>query len=191
MFVYIEGKLVAKDVSEAVLDVHGIGYQLIVSISTFERLPELGSTVKLLTQFIVREDAQTLYGFIHEDERYLFQQVLKVSGFGAKLAMSILSSMSPSEFAQLIESSDKAALIRLPGVGAKSADRLIVELKDKLHAVNSVQSGSLPATSHDAESALIGLGYKSAEVRRVLSQVDASKDIGSMIRQALQLLSRK
>ena len=195
MFAYIEGALAHKDVSSVIIDVKGVGYELVVSINSFERLPEVGERVKLITHFLVREDAQTLFGFIESEERNLFRLIMKVSGFGAKAAMSVLSSMSPAEFVHLISSGDKAALTRLPGIGAKSADRLIIELKDKIADFGRMgDESSLPKASinnNDAEIALTGLGYKANDVRKVLSHIDNTQDIALIIRQALKLLSKK
>lgn len=195
MFAYIEGALANKEVSSVIIDVQGVGYELVVSINSFERLPEVGERVRLLTHFLVREDAQTLFGFLEVEERSLFRLIMKVSGFGAKVSMSVLSSMSPAEFVGLIDAGDTAALTRLPGIGAKSADRLIVELKDKIAGFGTMDGeASLPRSSknnRDAETALTGLGYKINDVRKVLSHIDSTQDIASMIRQALQMLSKK
>lgn len=181
------------------LDVNGVGYEVEAPMSTFYHLPERGSAVTLFTHLVVREDAHVLYGFFSESERLLFRTLLKVNGVGARMALTILSGMSADEFSLCIETDDVAALVRLPGVGKKTAERLIVEMRDRLDKLNitTVQPGRPgsgpavdgPATGvADAVSALVALGYKPNDASRMVRQVENASQLASeeIIRLALQ-----
>jgi Holliday junction DNA helicase RuvA len=184
-----------------VIDVHGVGYEVLAPISTFYELPELNQEVSLLTYLSVREDAQILYGFIREAEREWFRSLIRVNGVGPKLALSILSTMELTTFVQCVHQNDTARLIRIPGVGKKTAERLVVEMRDRLENWRTSTSSSPPASSasltqdlispvDDAISALIALGYKPQEASRWVHAV-AEEGLTSevLIRRALQSAS--
>jgi len=177
----LRGILISKQPPALLLDVQGVGYEVEAPMSTFYQLPEVGDEVTLHTHLIVREDAQVLCGFASENERRMFRSLIKINGVGAKLALAILSGMSADEFARCIHDNDTAGLTRLPGVGRKTAERLIVEMKDRLSdwhegvggiAANEgiVQSSD---SNREALSALIALGYKPQEASKMVSKVDS------------------
>lgn len=184
----LRGMLLVKQPPLLLIDVHGVGYEVDAPMSTFYQLPEINHEVTLHTHLVVREDAHTLYGFATEAERRLFRTLIKVNGVGAKLALSILSGMSADDFARCVHDSDAVALTRLPGVGKKTAERLIVEMRDRLDDWKPV--ASLPGSSqvpgelsrvdpvHEAVSALIALGYRPPEASRLVSGID-SQDLSS------------
>ncbi len=198
----LKGTLLLKSPPQLLLDVQGVGYEVEAPMSTFYQLPELNQEVVLHTHLIVRDDAHILCGFASEGERSLFRSLIRVNGVGAKLALAILSGMSATEFAQRVQENDVTGLTRLPGVGKKTAERLIIEMRDKLDALPA-QGGSLPVSARveaaladplaEAVSALIALGYKPPEASRMVQRVD-STDLGSeaIIREALKSsISRK
>jgi len=194
----LKGILLAKHFNEVLMDVGGVGYEIFIPLSTYERLPEVLSDLVLHTHFVVREDDQHLYGFSELRERMLFRALLKVNGVGPKLALSILSSITPELFVQAVVSNDIATLNKLQGVGKKTAERLIVEMRDRLRTEglalqSSDISNSLPHNEIVAEtlSALISLGYKSHEATRCLQSIDASSadSSQSLLRMALQKIS--
>lgn len=187
MIVKLQGLLVEKTAPWVVVDCHGIGYECEVPLSTFKHLPELGKTVNLLTHFVVREDAQLLYGFLSVDERSAFRHLLKVGGIGAKLALAILSGLSLVDLQQAVSAQDAARLTGISGIGKKTAERIILELKDKL----SLNLSASPATRDDALVALLGLGYHEREARAALQNVSPSLNLPDRIRAALQLMVRK
>ena len=196
----IRGILAQKQPPDILVEVGGVGYELQVPMTTLFQLPELGSEVTLVTHFVVREDAQLLYGFIDERDRALFRQLIKVSGVGPKLALTILSGMDASSFARCVQRDDISALVALPGVGKKTAERLLVEMRDKLKDwLGQLEAGiELPEAAAsiepvsdrvaDAESALIALGYKPAEAAKVVAAVndDSVADSEELIRRALK-----
>lgn len=194
----LKGILAEKQAPQILIDVQGVGYEVAAPMSTFYVLPELNQNVTLFTQMVVREDSQTLYGFATEDERSLFRSLIRVNGVGAKLALAILSGVSTTEFIQCIEREDASTLVRLPGVGKKTAERLIIEMKDRIKDLGAVprtvQSGSTAAAEvvsdaiGDAVSALIALGYKAPDASRMIRQVKDMSACSSeeLIRQALQ-----
>ncbi len=196
----IRGTLAEKHPPAILVDVSGVGYELQVPMTTLFQLPELGTEVSLLTHFVVREDAQLLYGFIDGRDRELFRELIKVSGVGPKLALTILSGMDSASFARCVQRDDVSALVALPGVGKKTAERLLVEMRDKLKdwLGQLDAAGAAPGTTEaatptadltaDAESALIALGYKPAEAARVVAAVndDAVADSEELIRRALK-----
>ena len=195
----LRGTLVVKQAPQLLIDVNGIGYEVSAPMSTFYSLPEIGETITLHTHLVVREDAHTLYGFATENERAMFRALIKVNGVGAKLALTILSGISAEDFIRCVMDNDIAGLTRLPGVGKKTAERLIIEMRDKLKdwgAVTTNESPNLalvqPADAvADAVSALIALGYKPPEASKMVRVVDA-KDLPSeeIIRQALQAVAK-
>lgn len=191
----LTGELVEKQPPQVVVDVMGVGYEVEVSMNTLFRLPSLGQKVVLLTHFVVREDAQLLYGFIDKAERTLFRALIKANGVGPKLALAILSGMTSDEFIHCLHREDAAALTRIPGVGKKTAERLIVELRDKLkHLQPSDDPADFQLTGADvdmasaapainqyreeAESALVALGYKPAQATKAV--VQAEKSLGQV-----------
>ena len=198
----INGKIIEKQPPQLLVDVQGVGYEIASPMSTFYQLPNLGEVVTLHNHMVVREDAQLLYGFASLAERSLFRILIKISGVGPKLALTILSGMNANEFIVCVQDNDAAALVRLPGVGKKTAERLIVELRDKLKdqdvdmssAVN-VGVESAPASSSpvaDAVSALIALGYKATEASRMVRAVE-TKDLQTedIIRLSLQATAKQ
>jgi len=199
----IQGKIIDKQPPQLLIDVQGVGYEIDAPMSTFYQLPNLGELVTLHTHLVVREDAQLLYGFASLSERGLFRTLIKINGVGAKLALTILSGMNSNEFVGCVQNNDAAALVRLPGVGKKTAERLIIELRDKLKdlvpSAGNVLAGtdmltSVTASSPlvDAVSALVSLGYKEAEASRMVRGID-SKGLSAedVIRLSLQAAVKK
>jgi len=196
----IRGTLLEKQAPQLLVDVNGLGYEISAPMSTFYNLPELDASITLHTHLVVREDAHTLYGFGTENERAMFRALIKVNGVGAKLALTILSGISAEDFIVCIMDSNIAGLTRLPGVGKKTAERLIVEMRDKLKDWGP-SSESTPGQSAallqpadavaDAVSALIALGYKPPEASKMVRAVE-TKDLVSeeIIRQALQTVAK-
>jgi len=193
---FVRGKLVVKAPPHLTVDVGGVGYDIEAPMSTFYTLPAAGQDVRLLTHLVVREDAHILYGFGTQEERALFRNLLKVSGIGPKIALAILSGVSVEGFATCVRLEDAAALTRIPGVGRKTADRLLIEMRDRLDtlsAVSAVSADGAPAVTGanrfegEAWSALVALGYKPAEVTQMLKPfAGQSASVEDLIRQALQ-----
>jgi Holliday junction DNA helicase RuvA len=191
----LRGKLLGKQPPQLLLDVNGIGYEIEAPMTTFYDLPAVGEEIMLYTHLAVRDDAHTLYGFARLTDRDLFRNLLRVNGVGAKLALTILSGMDASAFAGCIRAGDTAALVRLPGVGKKTAERLVIEMRDRLEAipgapVSMATAGSDRASAsptEEAVTALIGLGYKPQEASRMVRGLD-TRDLSSeeIIRTALQ-----
>ncbi len=196
----IRGRLIQKQAPDIVIEAAGVGYEIQVPMTTLFQLPAVGEETFLLTHFVVRDDAQLLYGFIDPTDRLLFRQLIKVSGVGPKLALAILSGMDAVAFARCIERNDLATLVALPGVGKKTAERLIVEMRDRLgdwlatlapSAGNATVRGvvALPQDpAADAESALVSLGYKPQEAARMIQSVrtEDEQDSETLIRLALR-----
>jgi len=190
---FLRGKLVTKAPPHLTVDVGGVGYDVEAPMSTFYTLPAVGSDLRLLTHLVVREDAHILYGFGSQEERALFRNLLKVSGVGPKMALAILSGVSVDGFATCVRLQDAAALTRIPGVGRKTADRLLVEMRDRLDALSEAAAAGAPVMNGEnriegeAWSALVALGYKPAEVTQMLKpfagQAGSTEDL---IRRALQ-----
>ena len=204
MISYLVGQLVEKSTPWLVIEVNGVGYDVQASLNTFTDLPALGAEIKLLTHFVVREDAQLLYGFADQSERQLFRTLIKINGVGPKLALAILSGMDAAAFSHCIIASDVASLTRLPGVGKKTAERLIVEMKDRLQEwhvdLTAEQIGGVGSTSTsqslilaEAETALIALGYKPVEASKSLAKLDFSEIDSSeaAIRAALKTMLKR
>ena len=190
----LKGVLLEKQPPAILIDVQGVGYELEASMSTFYNLPECGETITLHTHMVVREDAQLLYGFFSQSERLMFRTLIKISGVGPKLALTILSGMSAEDFSRCILDGDSKALTQLPGVGKKTAERLVVELKDR---VNKDESFKLTGVTtkiekqanpvNDAVSALISLGYKAQQASQMIRSIDVDgKSTEDIIRAALQ-----
>lgn len=195
----LSGQLLQKQPPELLIDVNGVGYEVSAPMSTFYALPEIGENLVIHTHMVVREDAQLLYGFSTESERALFRILIKINGVGPKLAITILSGIAANDFIRCIHDNDAAALVRLPGIGKKTAERLIVELKDKVGSEEANQSAeaagiasSSPAKSPigDAVSALISLGYKPNDASKMVRSIETEGlHTEEIIRQALQGLS--
>jgi len=196
MIGFIRGRLVEKKAPLLLVDVGGVGYEIEVPVSTLYELPEVGQEVALKTHLLVREDAHTLFGFASESERSLFRNLLKISGVGARLALAILSGTSVDGFIRCVEEDDTASLIKIPGVGKKTAERLVMEMRDRLRDIGHIPGTgkSGPASSEPADEAfgaLVALGYKPAEVTRMIANVDsADMDTEELIRQVLKQAAR-
>ena len=190
----LQGTILEKQPPTILLDVQGVGYELEASMSTFYHLPECGEEIVLHTHLVVREDAQLLYGFHSLSERLMFRSLIKISGVGPKLALTILSGMSAEDFTRCILEEDSKALTKLPGVGKKTAERLVIELKDRLERDDSIKLPGSPekierqATPvNDAVSALISLGYKAQQASQMVRDLDVEdKSTEDIIRAALQ-----
>ncbi|MCG6872243.1 MAG: Holliday junction branch migration protein RuvA [Gammaproteobacteria bacterium] len=190
----LTGKLVDKKAPTLLLDVNGVGYEIEAPMTTFYDLPETGSEVLLHTHLVVREDAQLLYGFSRETQRNLFRNLLKVSGVGPRVALAILSGMSTEEFFACMASEDVDRLVRVPGIGRKTAQRLVVELRDRLGAAGTAGIGDgMPVSTdpaYEAISALVSLGYRPAEARRAVLGLGADgASSEDLIRQALKVVA--
>jgi holliday junction DNA helicase RuvA len=187
---FVRGKLAVKAPPHLTVDVGGVGYDIEAPMSTFYTLPAVGSDVRLLTHLVVREDAHILYGFGSQEERALFRNLLKVSQVGPKLALAILSGVSVEGFSTLVKLQDTAALTKIPGVGRKTAERVLMEMKDRLDAV-AASVATMPASGNGTEgeawSALVALGYKPAEVTLMLKPfAGQGGSTEELIRRALQ-----
>lgn len=172
----LEGVVLNKQAPDLLLDVGGVGYELLVPLNTFFEVPEIGETVTLHTHFVVREDAQQLYGFSQLEERVLFRHLIKVNGVGPKMALAILSGMSVKEFSRCVQRDEAATLVKIPGVGKKTAERLLVEMRDKISSITD--DSSEPVTeqvtqdiSLEAESALTALGYRPQDAAKMVNRV--------------------
>ncbi len=190
----LQGIILEKQPPQILLDVQGVGYELEASMTTFYNLPECGEKIVLHTHLVVREDAQLLYGFHSLSERLMFRNLIKISGVGPKLALTILSGMSASDFTRCILEEDSKALTKLPGVGKKTAERLVIELKDRLDKDDAVKLPGMPEKVerqanpvNDAVSALISLGYKAQQASQMVRALDVEdKSTEEIIRAALQ-----
>jgi holliday junction DNA helicase RuvA len=188
----LSGLLAEKSPPRILVDVHGVGYEVSVPMSTFCNLPAVGEPVVLLTQFVVREDAQTLFGFITGGERATFAELVKISGVGPRTALAILSGLNVAELAQAVTRQDAARLVKVPGIGKKTAERLLLELKGKLGADLGgpmVEGGSSPAHS-DVAQALLALGYNDREAQAAVKALPADVGVSEGIKLALRALNR-
>ncbi|CAG9933495.1 Holliday junction branch migration protein RuvA [Candidatus Nitrotoga arctica] len=187
----LTGNLLEKNPPQILLDVQGVGYEVNVPMSTFYNLPVLHERVVLYTQLIVREDAHLLYGFASEDERAAFRHLLKISGVGPKLALSVLSGLSLNDLAIAVTSKEVGLLTRIPGVGKKTAERLLLELQDKfIVSMSDGTSGVVTPHGNDITNALLALGYSGKEADWAAKQLPADANVSDGIRQALKLLSK-
>jgi Holliday junction DNA helicase RuvA len=188
----IHGKLLEKHPPQIVVDVQGVGYELDVSMSTFYQLPATGAEVTLYTHLAVREDAHQLYGFATESERKVFRQLLKISGVGARTALSVLSGLSVADLREAVGAQDTGRLTKIPGIGKKTAERLLLELRDKLDALSvaATAGGKGGEPSGDITNALLALGYNDREAGWAVKQLPAGLNVSDGIRQALRLLSK-
>jgi holliday junction DNA helicase RuvA len=188
----ISGILLDKTPPLALIDCNGVGYECEVPMSTFYLLPQVGDKVILLTHFVVREDAQLLFGFGTHQERLMFRQLLKVNGIGAKSALAILSGLSIDELIQAVSLQEAGLLTRVPGIGKKTAERLLLELKDKftLDSALSIKGSGMVSISQDVLNALIALGYNERESLNAVKSLDINLTVNDGIKQALKYLSK-
>lgn len=192
----VRGRLASKAPPQLTVDVGGLGYELEAPMSTFYRLPAVGEEVRLLTHLVVREDAHVLYGFATEEERRLFRSLIRVSGVGPKIALALLSGISVAAFAECVQKEDIAALTRVPGVGRKTAERLIIEMRDRLAvpqpAAGAAATPGAASPAGEAYDALVALGYRPAEATRLLQAAGpGSHSTEELIRRALQGAARE
>lgn len=188
----LQGKLVEKAPPQILIDVNGVGYEVDVPISTFCNLPAEGHPVTLLTHMVVREDAQLLYGFATASERQAFRALIRISGIGPRIALAVLSGMSPNDLADAVEQGNTGLLTRVPGIGKKTAERLVLELKGKLNgsAFASTTGPTTSATQNDIVSALIALGYSEREAQSAVRQLPPDVTVNDGIRLTLKALAR-
>lgn len=186
----ISGTLLAKNPPQVLIDVHGMGYEVDVPMSTFYNLPANGEPVTLLTHFAVREDGHFLYGFANEEERFAFRQLIKISGVGARTALSVLSGLSVSDLAQAVAHQEAGRLIKVPGIGKKTAERLLLELKGKLAETVTTTSRIVEDSQSDILNALLALGYNDREASTAMKSLPAGTSTSDGIRQALKQLSK-
>ena len=186
----VTGKLIERRPPQVIVDVHGIGYEIDVPMSTFYQLPATGNDVTLYTHLVVREDAHLLYGFASEQERHVFRQLLKISGVGARTALSVLSGMSVSDLYEAVSAQDSARMMKVPGIGKKTAERLLLELKDKLDVTVVATAAAGGGNGGDILNALRALGYNDKEAAWAVKQLPGGTAVAEGIRQALKLLSK-
>lgn len=186
----LTGTLLEKNPPEVLVDCHGVGYEVQVSMSTFFNLPAVGERVSLLTQFIVREDAQLLYGFGTAQERQAFRELIKISGVGPRTALSILSGMGVADLAQAVSLQETGRLVKVPGIGKKTAERLLLELKGKLGADVGVRAHATNDNQADILQALLALGYNDKEAAAALKALPADVGVSEGIKLALKSLSK-
>ena len=185
------GTLAAKAPPQILVDVHGVGYQVDVPMSSFYNLPALGAPVTLLTHFVVREDAQLLYGFLTESERASFRELVKISGVGPRTALSILSGLSAAELSQAVTAQDAGRLVKVPGIGKKTAERLLLELKGKLGpALGAPTAEAVSDSQADIVQALLALGYTERDAKAALKALPADVGVSEGIKLALKALNR-
>src|SRR5664279_3368790 len=186
----LTGILLEKNPPQVLIDVHGVGYNVDVPMSTFYNLPANGEKLTLLTHFVVREDGHYLYGFASEAERFAFRQLIKISGIGARMALAVLSGLSVNDLAQAIMRQEIGRLVKVPGLGKKTAERLLLELKGKL--ADALPASGLPVEDrqHDILNALLALGYNDREAAAATKPLAPGISISDGIRQALKSLSK-
>jgi len=188
----LRGRLIAKQAPHIVVECGGVGYEVETPMSTFLELPKIGTELYLQTHLVVREDAQILYGFSTDDERLLFRTLLKVNRVGAKMALGVLSAMSAGDFRRCVEYEDTTTLAKIPGVGKKTAERLIIEMRDRIDKVGAGTVGDKTvavesSARSEAFDALVALGYKANEVNKLIGRLDTDdKSAEDIIRQALR-----
>ncbi|MGV3569048.1 MAG: Holliday junction branch migration protein RuvA [Ramlibacter sp.] len=188
----LTGTLSDKNPPQVLVDCNGVGYEVDVPMSTFYNLPALGDRVTLLTHFVVREDAQILYGFGSPSERATFRELIKISGVGPRTALAVLSGMSVAEIAQAVTAQEAGRLVKVPGIGKKTAERLLLELKGKIGADLGLPGGSAPVNDDQADilQALVALGYSEKEAQAALKALPKDVSVSEGIKQALKALAR-
>lgn len=198
MIAFINGKLIEKKPTSAIIDIHGVGYFISISFKTYERLPELNGQVKLYTILIHKEDSMQLYGFFDEKEKLMFEYLVSISGIGPKIAQTILSGISPEELKNHIIRGNITSLIAIPGIGKKTAERIIVEIKDKLTKADFGQSIEMPSLeNHNQQAflALLTLGYQRQAAEKALRQAiteipPSEQNIENLIKKSLNILNK-
>jgi holliday junction DNA helicase RuvA len=193
MIAHLRGKLIARHPNQAVVEVGGVGYEVAITIPTFSELPPLGSEISLHIHTHVREDQIALYGFLRVEEKHLFEKLLIVSGIGPKLAITILSGMSADEMVNSIRGNDIARLTKIPGIGKKTAERMVLELRDKLPVAGVEAAAVIPSLSgvqEDVLSALLNLGYQRATAEKALNAVEKTGPFETVFRAALGALAK-
>jgi holliday junction DNA helicase RuvA len=193
MIAHLRGKLIARHPNQIILETAGVGYDVTISVPTFSEMPPLGSEVALHIHTHVREDQIALYGFLRAEEKQLFEKLITVSGIGPRLAITILSGMPADEMVNAIRSNDVARLTRIPGIGRKTAERMTLELRDKLPTVTSEAAQvppSLSAVQEDVLSALVNLGYQRAAAEKALASADRHGSFDTMFRSALAAMAK-
>ncbi|MBK7425487.1 MAG: Holliday junction branch migration protein RuvA [Propionivibrio sp.] len=186
----LTGTLLEKTPPQVLIDVHGVGYEVDVPMSTFYNLPGIGEKISLLTHFVVREDGQFLYGFASEAERFTFRQLIRISGVGARMALAVLSGLSVNDLVQAIARQEVGRLIKVPGIGRKTAERLLLELKGKLADALPATALAVEDSRHDILNALLALGYNDREATAAMKPLAAGISTSDGIRQALRQLSK-
>ena len=187
----LSGTLIEKQPPQVLVDCHGVGYEVDVPMSTFYNLPAVGAPVSLLTHFVVREDAQLLYGFGTASERNTFRQLIRISGVGPRTALGVLSGMSVEELVRAVTEQSPGRLVKVPGIGKKTAERLLLELKGKLGAdLGTPVAGAVGDAHHDIQQALMALGYNDREAALALKALPADIGVSEGIKQALKALAR-
>ena len=191
MIARLIGTLIEKSPPQVIVDCSGVGYEVEVPMSTFYNLPEIGSKIQLLIHFVVREDAQLLYGFGSEQEKSTFKQLLKVNGIGAKSALSILSGVSIDDLVEAVSRQEVGMLTRIPGIGKKTAERLLLELKDKFGLTGTTFGVTQPkSVTHDVLNALLALGYNDREASAAVKLLEKDMTVAGGIKQSLKSLSK-
>jgi Holliday junction DNA helicase RuvA len=187
----LQGQLAAKNPPQVLIDCHGVGYEVDVPMSTYYNLPDMGGTVTLLTHFVVREDAQILYGFATSQEREVFRQLIKITGVGPRMALSLLSGMSVADLAQAITQQAVGRLVKVPGIGKKTAERLLLELKGKMGPDLGLPAAApVSDNQHDIQQALLALGYNDKEAALALKALPEGVGVSDGIKLALKSLTR-
>ena len=187
----LQGQLAAKNPPQVLIDCHGVGYEVDVPMSTFYNLPDVGSTVTLLAHFVVREDAQILYGFASSQEREAFRQLIKISGVGPRTALSVLSGMSVTDLSQAVTQQQAVRLTKVPGIGKKTAERLLLELKGKMGPDLGLPAAApVSDNQHDIQQALLALGYNDKEAAAALKALPEGVGVSEGIKLALKSLTR-
>ncbi|HEX3103717.1 MAG TPA: Holliday junction branch migration protein RuvA [Terriglobales bacterium] len=193
MIAHLRGKLIARHPNQVIVDAMGVGYEVTISVPTFSELPVAGSEVSLHIHMHVREDQIALYGFLRPEEKHLFEKLISVSGIGPKLAITILSGMPTNEMTAAIRGNDVARLTKIPGIGRKTAERMVLELRDKLPAAATDQVHVVPslnAIQEDVLSALMNLGYQRAAAEKALGSVEKNGSFDATFRAALAAMSK-
>jgi Holliday junction DNA helicase RuvA len=193
MIAHLRGKLIARHPNQVIVDAMGVGYDVTISVPTFSELPPVGGEVSLHIHTHVREDQIALYGFLRPEEKHLFEKLISVSGIGPKLAITILSGMPTDEMTSAIRGNDVARLTKIPGIGRKTAERMVLELRDKLPPVGSDQVHVVPSLSvvqEDVLSALMNLGYQRASAEKALSAIEKNGSFDAMFRAAMAVMSK-
>jgi holliday junction DNA helicase RuvA len=193
MIAHLRGKLIARHPNQVIVDAMGVGYDVTISVPTFSELPPAGGEVSLHIHTHVREDQIALYGFIRPEEKHLFEKLISVSGIGPKLAITILSGMPTSDMTSAIRGNDVARLTKIPGIGRKTAERMVLELRDKLPPVGTDQvhvMPSLSAVQEDVLSALMNLGYQRASAEKALGTIEKNGSFDAMFRAAMAVMSK-